>query len=64
MLMTSRLFNRAAPLAPQETPLPPALAAIFNHPIMFVTGVWLVAYVAIAPASVNPDFEAFELGVE
>jgi hypothetical protein len=46
--MTSRLFNRAAPLAPQETPLPPALAAIFNRPIMFVTGVWLVAYVAIA----------------
>jgi hypothetical protein len=47
MPLTSRLFNRGAALAPQDTPLPPALAAIFNHPIMFVTGVWLVAYVAI-----------------
>ena len=55
--MTSRLFNRAAPLAPQETPLPPALAAVFNHPIMFVTVVWLVAYVAIAlwPREVGPS---------
>lgn len=55
--MASHLFNRAAPnerpyLAPapsQETPLLPALAAVFNHPIMFVTAaVWLAAYVAIA----------------
>jgi hypothetical protein len=56
MPMASHLFNRAAPierpyLAPapsQETPPLPALAAVFNHPIMFVTAVWLAAYVAIA----------------
>jgi hypothetical protein len=48
MPMASHLFNRAAPPAPQEIPLPPPLAAVFNHPIMFVTAVWLAAYVAIA----------------
>ena len=54
--MASHLFNRAAPIEtpsiapaePQETPLPPALSAILAHPIMFVTAVWLAAYVAIA----------------
>ena len=46
--MASHLFNRAAPTVPQEIPLSPPLAAAFNHPIMFVTLVWLTAYVAIA----------------
>ena len=46
--MVSHLFNRAAPVAPQVMPLPPVLIAFFNHPIMFVTAVWLAAYVAIA----------------
>jgi hypothetical protein len=56
MPMASHLFNRAVPAArpsiapatPQETPLPPALAVALHHPIMFVTAVWLAAYVAIA----------------
>ena len=38
--MASRLFNRSEPM-PQE--LPSALAASSNHPILFVTAVWLVA---------------------
>jgi hypothetical protein len=54
--MTLHLFNKAIPMArlspqpapPQETPLPPALAAILDHPIMFVTTVWIVFYVAMA----------------
>ncbi len=46
--MASHLFNRAAPVAEQETPVPPALRAVLAHPIMFVTAVWLAAYIAIA----------------
>jgi len=45
--MASHLFNRTAPTAQQET-LPLALAAVLAHPILFVTAVWLAAYVAIA----------------
>ena len=46
--MASHLFNRTAPTAQQETPLPLAPAAVLAHPILFVTAVWLAAYVAIA----------------
>ena len=46
--MASHLFNRTAATARQETPLPLALAAVLAHPILFVTAVWLAAYVAIA----------------
>jgi hypothetical protein len=43
--MASHLFNRAAAL---ETRLSPALAVVLAHPLIFVTAVWLAAYVAIA----------------
>jgi hypothetical protein len=55
--MASHLFNKAGwtphkPLAsaprPQQNPLSPALAAILDHPTMFVTTVWIVFCVAVA----------------
>jgi hypothetical protein len=56
MPMDSQLLDQAAsmarpslaPTAPQGTPLPHPLAVARAHPIMFVTAVWLAAYVAIA----------------
>lgn len=46
--MASHLFNRPAPTLRLFPRLAAPLAAVLDHPIMFVTVVWLVAYVAIA----------------
>jgi hypothetical protein len=54
--MTVHLFNKSIPMprplprptTPPATPLPPALAVMLGHPIMFVTTVWIGFYVALA----------------